>query len=79
MNTPNVPKTAQENEVVEFCPISGDQHRYFIFKTFEVFEPYILDNNKEEAPVLLYQKNEYAILGCNCGSAIKTTVKKGAL
>lgn len=24
----------------DFCPISGDQHRYFIFKTIEVFEIY---------------------------------------
>lgn len=83
------------SEANDYCPLnpSGD-HRYFIFKTVEVFETYTppvgiysaVISNKELAvkndrevekwfSTQLYQKKEYAILGCNCGSAIKKEVK----
>lgn len=64
------------------CPISGDAHRYFISKTLEVFEPAlpitglsgsVKDFIREYHP---YIKKEYAILGCNCGSALKKEVEK---
>lgn len=56
---------------------SGD-HRYFVFKTFEVFEPVNSDDvmeAKEQIPRQFYEKVEYAVLGCNCGSVIKKVVE----
>lgn len=67
----------------DLCPInaSGD-HRYFVFKTSEVFELLDMSHISElesalmpKLPSQLYVKKEYAILGCNCGSVIKTEVK----
>lgn len=67
------------------CPISPTgEHRYFVFKAVEVFEPYYFSVAAEVDPATiatinslppLYRKIEYATLGCNCGSAIKTEVK----
>ena len=65
------------------CPNNPLGHRYFIYKTFEVYEPYqptfntstlteLLINN-ETVPDL-YQKKEYGVLGCNCGSMIKSEI-----
>lgn len=64
------------------CPSTGDMHRYFIFKTEVVFEPWApVMSDLEKAllpdmPALLFVKKEYAILGCNCGSVIKKVVKQ---
>lgn len=48
------------------------EHRYFIFKTFEAFEPTVVG----QGGVQLYEKTEYAVLGCNCGSVVKEEVKQ---
>lgn len=50
------------------CPNTGQQHKYFIFKTFEMYE--LVDG------VSGYVKKEYAILGCNCSSVIRQEVQK---
>lgn len=47
-------------------------HKYFMFKESTVFEPYAKLKGVDEQ---LYVKVEYAILACNCGSAIKTKIK----
>lgn len=73
----------------DLCPISDTgNHRYFIFKVVEVFEPYkipedylIHDEVKEFVEQFnktdtLYQKVEYAVSGCNCGSAVRQRVKQ---
>jgi len=54
---------------MDTCPISGDQHRLFLFKTFETFEP--VDIAKK-----LYKKIEYGVSGCNCGYTAKTEIKQ---
>jgi hypothetical protein len=65
----------------DLCPLntSGD-HRYFIFKSIEVFVPFKTPENwaawDTDKFVQLYQRIEYATMGCNCGSAIKTEVKQ---
>lgn len=64
------------------CPLNEVGHKYFIFKTAEIFEPLGLDTGDgtkvpakfSDKPV--YVKTEYAILGCNCGSVIKKEVKQ---
>lgn len=63
------------------CPLNGDNHRYFVFKTTSEFVPVDTDKvvYREDYPgpvVQLYEKVEYAVLGCNCGSVIKTEVKE---
>jgi hypothetical protein len=63
----------------DLCPISDTgNHRYFIFKVVEVFEPYT--GTYSVAPLgvqgPLYEKVEYAVSGCNCGSAVKQRVKQ---
>lgn len=61
----------------DICPISGDQHRYFIFKVVEAFEPVESTIGRSEANGgTYYQKVEYALMGCNCGSAIKKRVEQ---
>lgn len=66
----------------DLCPNTNGEHRYFVFKTQEVFVPFKLDVSiLEQAlipklPAELYVKKEYAILGCNCGSVIKTEVEQ---
>lgn len=65
----------------DLCPISDTgNHRYFIFKVVEVFEPFKMPENwaawKKDRIVQLYEKVEYAISGCNCGSAVKQRVKQ---
>lgn len=56
------------------CPLNSGDHRYFLFKSYEAFEPVInqgsLNGNNQ-----IYEKVEYAILGCNCSSVVKTKVK----
>jgi hypothetical protein len=57
----------------DLCPINDSgNHRYFIFKVVEVFEPSTNHVNRDSA--ILYEKVEYAVSGCNCGSAIKQKV-----
>jgi hypothetical protein len=59
----------------DLCPSTDNgNHRYFIFKVVEVFEPYNGIDKPYDAQ--LYQKVEYAISGCNCGSSIKQVVKQ---
>lgn len=59
------------------CAINGDNHRYFVFKTMVEFVPY-----QSEAGLVtldkkpLYERVEYAYLGCNCGSSVKSKVKE---
>lgn len=58
----------------DLCPINDSgNHRYFIFKVVEVFEPIETGAVTHEYGQL-YQKLEYAVSGCNCGSAIKQKV-----
>lgn len=59
---------------VDICPISGDQHRYFIWQTKNEFEPF--NGGDPNTGAQLFVKIEYAILGCNCGSAIKKRIKQ---
>lgn len=60
----------------DLCPISDTgNHRYFIFKVVEVFEPVDTAAITHEYGQL-YAKVEYAISGCNCGSAIRQRVKQ---
>lgn len=59
-----------ENE--DICPINNDRHRYFIFKTYDVFEPVNLGTGHDN----IYEKVEYAVLGCNCSSVIRKRVKE---
>lgn len=61
----------------------NSNHRYFIFRTVDIFEPITLEdlNVDMQLPMnykapILYEKVEYAISGCNCGNAIKQVVKK---
>jgi hypothetical protein len=64
----------------DLCPSTDNgNHRYFIFKVVEVFEP--LDQTAfgmlvGKIPEHIYEKVEYAVSGCNCGSSIKTKVKQ---
>ena len=56
---------------LEACPASpGGSHRYFIFKTGTEFVA-ATDDDKYG---MLYAKQEYAVLGCNCGAVVKRTV-----
>lgn len=70
----------------DLCPINDNgNHRYFIFRVVEVFEPIGLDDLDIDMHLVelfelykgstLYEKIEYAISGCNCGSSIKQKVK----
>lgn len=77
-------------EKEDLCPSTDNgNHRYFIFKVVEVFEPYkftpinVIVNDEEidvwdhvENIPTIYEKVEYAISGCNCGSSIKQKVKQ---
>lgn len=59
----------------DLCPISDTgNHRYFLFKVVEVFEPYNGIDKPYDAQ--LYEKVEYGISGCNCGSTMKQRVKQ---
>lgn len=56
------------------CPNSDTNvHRYFVFKVVDVFEPY---QRTDPAIPVLYEKVEYALLGCNCGSTLKQRVEQ---
>ncbi len=62
------------------CPNTPDgKHRYFIFKTFETHE--LIDPAYYTVATIItipiYQKMEYALLGCNCGTVIKRVIKDG--
>lgn len=72
---------------IDLCPSTDNgNHRYFIFKVVEVFELYTgaydglpkdpTGENKGKLGTTLYEKIEYAISGCNCGSSIKQRVKQ---
>lgn len=69
-------------ETQDLCPISDTgNHRYFIFKVVEVFEPVKVYVAEDDNPNMmsyrnLYEKVEYAISGCNCGSAVRQRVKQ---
>jgi hypothetical protein len=55
------------------CPITGGEHKYFVFKTFEHYTPVpIIDNTHGQ----LYKKSEIAIVNCQCGAVAKTKVKE---
>lgn len=60
------------------CPSSDTgNHRYFIFKTFETYEPVLntpIINDNPQWGRELYEKKEYATLGCNCGSVVKQMI-----
>lgn len=60
------------------CPNndSGD-HRYFIFKTQEVYVPFAgpWKPGTKIPTVDLFTRIEQAVLGCNCGSVIKKEVR----
>jgi hypothetical protein len=71
----------------DLCPINDSgNHRYFIFRVVEVFELY--KGSYDGLPIdatgardgklgtTLYEKVEYAISGCNCGSAMRQKVKQ---
>lgn len=66
----------------DFCPVTDNgNHRYFIFKVVEVFEPVgkietAVNTSDHRTAPQLYEKVEYAISGCNCGSAIRQRVKQ---
>ena len=66
----------------QHCPLTGGDHKYFISKTLELFEPVVVSETaagliKEfVAGAKLYVKKEYAILGCNCGSAVRKEIEK---
>jgi hypothetical protein len=51
------------------CPLFGS-HKFFIAKTYDVYEPVVTHKN-------LYEKVEYAVLGCNCSAVVKMRVKEG--
>lgn len=64
----------------DLCPINDTgNHRYFIFKVVEVFEPLSVSlaaDGPADLKHTFYEKVEYAISGCNCGSSIKQKVKQ---
>lgn len=63
------------SDTQDLCPSTDNgNHRYFIFKVVEVFEPYTFKNGDNNPN--LYEKVEYALLGCNCSSVIKQKVKQ---
>lgn len=72
------------NQEKDLCPLTDSgYHRYFIFKVVEVFEPIKTDGKPAQLVEAirheysqLYEKVEYALQGCNCGSSIKMRVKQ---
>jgi hypothetical protein len=57
--------------------MNDHEHRYFIFKTYDSYEPVVdIDLEATGKQGKFYQKIEYAVLGCNCGSVIKMKVKE---
>lgn len=56
------------------CPTSpsGD-HKYFIFKNYDVYE--LVRDSLSKYGALLYEKKEVAIVACNCGSVLRQEVK----
>lgn len=50
----------------------GTQHRFFIFETKVAFEKFDSSAHPDND---LYERIEYAILGCNCGEVIKRKIK----
>lgn len=60
------------------CPLNEAGHRYFIYKTFEVYEPLYSDTYAmQDSPAQLYEKVEYAVMGCNCSATVKRKIKNG--
>lgn len=55
------------------APDDDHDHRYFIFKTFETYELFEAKANPWTNKQL-YEKVEYAVLGCNCGSVVRQKV-----
>ena len=56
----------------------NDDHicKFFIFQVRTEYEPVVdIDLETTGKQGKFYEKVEYAILGCNCGSVIKTKVK----
>lgn len=59
------------------CPINGDNHKYFVFKTMVEFVPQDPERTGQtDVTTMLYERVEYAYLGCNCGSSVKSKVKE---
>ena len=62
------------------------EHKYFIHEVRTAFEPVVppVEPITDEAATVceyikahdLYERVEYAVLGCNCGSVIKQRVKQ---
>ncbi len=53
--------------------------KFFIFEVKAAFEPTTIDSYNNELPPYfptLYERVEYAILGCNCGAVSKKRVEK---
>jgi hypothetical protein len=48
------------------------EHKFFVFQVKADFQPLPLDENGKQ----LYERYEYAVLGCNCGKVVKTKVKE---
>jgi hypothetical protein len=66
--------------VASTCPINGDNHKYFVHTVKVEFER--VDPERTQISIIgelynedYYRRVEYAYLGCNCGSAIKSKVK----
>ncbi len=55
------------------CPLNPSGHKFFLFKAFETYE---FHSNGLVTGTPLYQKIEYAVLGCNCGRVIRTNIKE---
>lgn len=53
---------------------SDHEHRYFIFKTYVGYDPITDEEYLGGKWGTVYKQQEYAILGCNCGSVIKMEV-----
>lgn len=60
------------------CPSTDNgNHRYFIFKTFEHYETVPKSEVTDLQPGRqLYERREYAIIGCNCGSVMRTVAEQ---
>ncbi len=56
----------------DYCPLSDIGHKYFIYKTYETYEQ---TKYKTSDGTPLYQKVEYASLGCNCSSVVRRRIK----
>lgn len=61
---------------VQSATIRKHDHKYFMFETKTAFVPYKFDSADivtgiDTDNTVLYIREEYAVLACNCGSVIK--------